>query len=80
MRWVTSRLMVGTERDAATLGYTYIGDLDAALRILDDDRAGGVVVPTHDIAEAVLRHFGAEEDWISTHLHSDWAAEAEDGA
>lgn len=50
------------------------------LRILDDDRAGGVVVPTHDVAEAVLRHFGAEEDWISTHLHGERAAEAEDGA
>lgn len=78
MRWVTPRLMIGTERDANTLDYPYLDALDAALGILDDDRAGGVVVPTCEMAEAVLRHLGADDEWIKAHLHTDWAADATD--
>jgi hypothetical protein len=73
VRWVTPLLYVGTEADAQGLGYRYVSSTDEATASMAVDR--GVVVPTREIAAGAIRHFGATEAWIESHVMSEWEGE-----
>ena len=77
MRWVTPKLMVGTEQDATTLGFVYLDNWETAQRLISDDEVDGVVVSNRWTAESILRHLGASHDWIRAHLYTDWAVDPE---
>lgn len=58
--WVTPRLFVGEEMD---LPHVPADSADAAVALIADGET--VLVPSWEIAEAVLRAFGGDETHIS---------------
>jgi hypothetical protein len=72
MKWVTPLLMVGTKQDAQHLpgSFVFAPTSGEAISCVSADQA--CVVPTKEIAADVIRHFGASEEWVESHVMRDW--------
>jgi hypothetical protein len=74
MRWVSPLLFVGTQADADKLDFAFFeGDPVRVARLIE--QRVGCVVPTKEDAAEVLRHLGAGEDWIESHVMNEWKGE-----
>jgi hypothetical protein len=70
MRWVTPLLLVGTAAEAEHRGEVYATTPDAAMAAMKVRHTA--VVPNREMAAEVIRRFGASEEWIRSHVLSEW--------
>jgi hypothetical protein len=70
MRWVTPLMLIGTSEEADRRHEPFITEPEQAITAIKIGKP--VVVSTREVAAAVIRHFGASEDWINRHVMSDW--------